>query len=479
MSVTELVAGAIGFVLLVLGLASTAAWGLRRRPAERLLLFFGALCSCYGLRLIAEQPFIQASIGGSSRVWNYLVAFLTYIINVPGGLFIEALIGEGWKRSMRRTWQLQAAYCVAAISTDLFVGRPNAAMGLNRPIVLAGLAVGVVNLWLYRRRLNRLFATRGIAVGGVVLLVFLINENIGRPLMPTVDIEPIGVFVFVVSLAYGVVGSVFRSEAELVAVQRELDTARQIQTSLLPRDLPRVRDLDVAVRYLPVTAVAGDLYDFVVLGPSRVGVLVADVAGHGVPAALVASMIKVAFSAQVDEAHDPARVLTAINRILCHNVEQAYVTAIYGVIDTDRRTITIANAGHPPLLIGRSNRSVKESREHGLLLGFLPDAAYVNREIALEDGDRLLFYTDGIPETRNPRGDFFDDERMRRWLTSTDSRDATHFIDAALGELGAWHAGGGFEDDVTFVVARFSASERHRPVEEQPRVGLGRVRDNP
>ncbi|HWF86947.1 MAG TPA: PP2C family protein-serine/threonine phosphatase [Vicinamibacterales bacterium] len=372
---------------------------------------------------------------------------------------------EGWKRSIRRMWQVQAAYCVAAISTDLFVGRPNAAIAPNRPLVLMGVAVFVVNLWLYRRRLNRLFTTRGIAVGAAVLFCFLINENIGRPLVPAVDLEPIGVFVFVVSLAYGVVGSVFRSEAELVAVQRELDTAREIQTSLLPRDLPRVRDLDVAVRYLPVTAVAGDLYDFVVLGPSRVGVLVADVAGHGVPAALVASMIKVAFSAQVDEAHDPARVLTAINRILCHNIERAFVTAIYGVIDTDRRAITIANAGHPPLLVGRADRSVEESREHGLLLGFLPDATYMNREIALEDGDRLLFYTDGIPETRNPRGDFFDEERMRRWLTSTDSRDATHFIDAAIGELSAWHDGGGFEDDVTFVVARFSASGSHRDVE--------------
>jgi serine phosphatase RsbU (regulator of sigma subunit) len=102
-----------------------------------------------------------------------------------------------------------------------------------------------------------------------------------------------------------------------------------------------------------------------------------------------------------------------------------------------------------------------------LLLGFLPDATYMNREIALEDGDRLLFYTDGIPETRNPKGDFFDEARMRRWLASTEDRDATHFIDAALGELSAWHAGGGFEDDVTFVVARFSASES-QPHVEQP-----------
>jgi serine phosphatase RsbU (regulator of sigma subunit) len=243
-----------------------------------------------------------------------------------------------------------------------------------------------------------------IAIGAIGLVLFVVNENLRRPIVPAINLEPVGVFVFVLCLGYGVAASVFRNEAELVAVQRELETARQIQMALLPRELPQVRRLDLAVFYLPMTAVAGDLYDFAVLGPAQVGILVADVSGHGIPAALVASMVKLAFSAQAEQAHDPARVLTAMNRILYGHMERTFVTAIYAVIDSDSRTITFANAGHPPLLIGRDNNYVEESREHGCLLGFLPDAPYTNERLELQPGDCVLLYTDGVPETRNPSG---------------------------------------------------------------------------
>ena len=146
--------------------------------------------------------------------------------------------------------------------------------------------------------------------------------------------------------------------------------------------------LDVAARYLPMSAVAGDLYDFVRLGPSRVGILVADVSGHGVPAALVASMVKLAFSTQAEHAHDPALVIGAMNRILCHNAEGSFVTAtniaetsltvpgVSTVIDTGLRTVTVANAGHPSLLVGRATGPVEEVVERGMMLG-LKD--YVNK----------------------------------------------------------------------------------------------------
>ena len=183
-------------------------------------------------------------------------------------------------------------------------------------------------------------------------------------------------------LGYGVVGSVIRSEAELAAVQRELETARQIQASLLPRALPQATGLDLAARYIPMTAVAGDLYDIVSLGPAQVGILVADVAGHGVPAALVASMVKLAFSTQAEHAGDPARVMGAMNRILCRHVEGTFVTAIYAVVDTERGAITFANAGHPPLLVRRAGGIVDEGHGHGLMLGFLPEAQYVTGRLS-------------------------------------------------------------------------------------------------
>ena len=458
MSVTELIGGAIACALLALGGTSLVAWGLGRRPTDRSLVYFGSWCCLYGVRLVAEQPFIRASLGGSARAWGYFLAFVTYAINVPSGMFIEALIGPGWKQSIRRVWQAQAVYAIGAIATGLLLGRPRAAMALNSPIVLVGLAIQLLNLWFLRHRLSRLFKTPAIAICATVLALFVINENLGLVVVPDVNLEPIGVLAFIVALGYGVVGSVVRNEAELVAVQRELATARQIQATLLPRVLPQVAGLDLAARYIPMTAVAGDLYDMVSIGPSQIGILVADVAGHGVPAALVASMVKLAFSAQADVAHDPGRVLSAMNRILCRHVETTFVTAIYAVVDTDDRTITFANAGHPPMLVGRSNGTVDQGHEHGLMLGFLPDAPYVNGRLELQHGDRMLMYTDGVPEAQNPQGDFFDYEGVKGWLASARDTNATHLADAALRELRRWRGGTAFDDDLTFVVASFTAA---------------------
>jgi len=453
MSFTELIGGGIGCTLVVLGAASIVAWTLRRRSSDRLMLFFGIWCCLYGARLLGQQTFVQTAVGGSPEVWKYFIAFITYTINIPTGLFFEGVLGLGWRQSIRRVWQAQAAYAIAAVAIDLGLRRPGAAMGPNNPIVLIGLIVALMNLWLFRERLSPLFKARVIGVGVVVAVLFVVNENLGRPIAPAINLEPLGIFVLVVCLGYSVVASVFRDEAELVAVQRELETARQIQLALLPRELPRVRGVDLAVRYLPMTAVGGDLYDFVALGPAQVGILVADVFGHGIPAALVASMVKLAFSTQAEHARDPARVLTAMNCVLCSQMERAFVTAIYAVIDSDGHRVTLANAGHPPLFVGRHN-CVDESREHGSLLGFVSDAAYTNEHLDLEAGDSILLYTDGVPETRNSKDEFLDHERVKVWLGAPGGGDAATFADAMLSQLRAWRGHDLFDDDVTFVVAR-------------------------
>lgn len=457
MPVTELVGGAIGTTLLALGAASIVAWSLRRRQAERVLLFFGLWCSLYGARLIAEQSTIVEAIGGSPRLWSYARAFVTYAINVPIGLFLESLIGTGWGRSVRRVWQIQGAYAAGAIATDLALGRPSAAMPLNPPIVLVSAAIALVNLWMFRTRLSRTLKAPVLAVGGLAALALVTNENLGRPIVPEINLEPLGVFAFVAALGYCVVASVFRQEAKLVAVQRELETAREIQTALLPRDIPQVAGLDVAARYMPMTAVAGDLYDVVRIGPAQVGLLVADVAGHGVPAALVASMVKLAFSTQVEQTADPASVLAGMNRLLCRQIDGTLVTAVVAAIDTEARTIVVANAGHPALLVGRADGVVDESPERGLMLGLLPDATYASARLELRDGDRILMYTDGIPEAQSPGGEFLDAGRIATWLSTACAGGADPCADSLLSRLEDWRGSRAFDDDVTFVVARFSA----------------------
>jgi hypothetical protein len=460
MTHTELIGGAIGSALLGLGGAAVIAWALHPRRPERVLFFFGMWCSLYGARLIVEQPAIVEAIGGSARFWSYVRAFITYAINVPIGLFLEGLVGAGWKQSVRRYWQIQAVYAVGAIAFDLAVARPSAAMPLNSPIVLGGVVIGLANVWMFNDRLSRSLKTRAIGVCGIAALVLVSNENLGRPIAPSINLEPLGIFAFVAALGYGVVAGVFRHEAALVSVQRELDTARRIQSSLLPRDLPRVTGLDIAARYLPMSAVAGDLYDVVRAGPSHVGILVADVSGHGIPAALVASMVKLAFSMQADHAHDPAGVLTVMNRLLCRHLDGTFVTAIYAVIDTQARVLTIGNAGHPGVLIGRSDGPVEQSVEHGVMLGLFPGAEYTNERLELREGDRILVYTDGIPEAQRADGEFLDTDRLRQWISTTRANTAAECAESLLTMLEGWRDGRRFDDDVTFVVAGFSAAAR-------------------
>jgi sigma-B regulation protein RsbU (phosphoserine phosphatase) len=455
MSATELIVAAIGSTLMTLGVASIVAWSLRRQSSDRMLLFFGMWCCLYGTRLIGLQSFVRTVLGGSPRSWGFLTVFITYAINVPGGLFIESVVGPGWRGSVRRTWQALAAYAALAVVTDLVMHRPGAAMGPNSPMVLAAMIVWLGNLWRYRRRLTPLFASRGIAIGGIVFVLFVINQNIGRPVWPANNVEPVGVLVFMSCLGYGVVGSVLRKEAELAAVHRELGTAREIQTALLPRELPRVPRVDLAVQYLPMTAVAGDLYDFVVLGPERFGILVADVTGHGIPAALVASMVKVAFFSQAAHANDPASVLAGMNRILCGNMEGTYVTAIYTVIDSGQKAISYANAGHPPLLLRRGDGCVEASDEHGFMLGLSTDAAYTTVHFDLRLGDCMLMFTDGVSDTQDMRGNFVDLEGVKTWATSHADNPAQEVASSMVQWLRQWSGAATFDDDLTLVVARF------------------------
>jgi phosphoserine phosphatase RsbU/P len=455
-SLIELFGIAIGCTLLALGVTSTGTWGLRRRRQERLLLLFGVWCLLYGARVLGDQPAVRLAIGGSTRAWQFVDAFITYLINVPTALFFEALVGPGWHRTVRRVREVTVAYAAVAVSAGVVTGSPYAAMPFNDPIVLAGLAVQTVNVWLSRHRLSRVFASPGVFTGAGVLAATVINQNVGRPLLPAVNLEPVGVLVFVCALGHGIIRTVVRGEAELGAVQRELEMATDIMRSLLPRAVPTIRGLDVAVQFAPMTAVGGDLYDFVDLGSGKVGVVVADVSGHGVPAALVATMVKFAFSSASEHADDPARMLAAINRALCPHLERGFVTAVYAVLDIERSTMTVANAGHPPVLVGSRTRGLRRVDEHGLVLGFMPGAAYVNAEIALADGDTVLFYTDGVIEAQNAHGDFFDGDRVGRWLTTAGDASAERLRDAAVAELDRWRGQLPIGDDITFVLARFA-----------------------
>jgi phosphoserine phosphatase RsbU/P len=171
-----------------------------------------------------------------------------------------------------------------------------------------------------------------------------------------------------------------------------------------------------------------------------------------VPAALIASMVKVALAAQAEHASDPAAVLAGMNRILHGNLERGFVTAAY--IYIDGKAATYASAGHPPLLVWREEEGrIEEVRQESLPLGRFRRAEYRNEELRLASGDRFLLYTDGVTEALSPAGEPFGDERLREHLASSGA------LDPLLGRLAEWtgrEPGEPLDDDVTLVVAQRS-----------------------
>ncbi len=249
--------------------------------------------------------------------------------------------------------------------------------------------------------------------------------------------------------------------SQLKTIQGEMDTARQIQLSILPREIPAIKGLDIAARYIPMTSVAGDFYDFIPIDEKRIGILVADVSGHGMPAALISSMLKIALDGQIKCASDPARVLAGLNRALCGKFKGHFVTAAYVFVDTEKQSICYAGAGHPPLILrDQSAAATREFVENGLFLGFFPEATYTSVELPFKPGDWGVLYTDGILETTDLSGEEFGVGRFKDFLESNHDLSAGQFVDRFLVELSRWSdaaSGRESEDDITLLAIHFHA----------------------
>jgi len=246
---------------------------------------------------------------------------------------------------------------------------------------------------------------------------------------------------------------------QLIAINIEMEMARQIQLSILPKETPKLPGIEIVARYLPMASVAGDFYDFIVVDEKRIGILVADVSGHGLPSALIASMLQVALTAQVGHAGDPARVLSGLNQALCGKFEDSFVTAAYVFVDWEKKLLTYAGAGHPPLLfLAGADGTAKEVLENGLFLGLFPEATYESLEFPIKAGDRGLLYTDGIPETKNPTEVEFGTNRIKRFMETNQKLSGDRFTDLLIDDLSTWAErprGQGQQDDITVLTIDF------------------------
>jgi phosphoserine phosphatase RsbU/P len=451
-SAADLAGAMLGMLFLTLGLATGAAVLIRTVRHDRTLLWFSAFTFLYGLRLIARSEIVQAVVPVSRAAWHAAADVITYVILIVAALLASSALGEGRRRILRYVWMIDLAGAFVAIAWDIVAGRSGAAMPLNRVLVIGNIAVAVLSVALDTRR--RRWTRDGwiVLAGASVFAAVAVVQNIRSGLFGRVDPEPFAMLILVACLGYVVVNRVFQTERRVAAVGRELETARQIQRSILPKRPPAIGGLSIAAHYDSMAEVAGDFYDFVVTPSGQLGVLVADVSGHGVPAAIVASMVKIALAVQEGEITDPGLVLTRMNRALCGRFELAYVTATFALIDPAARTLTYAAAGHPSPLLVRAMGRVESLDERGMVLGFLPDAGYTSATVRdLAAGDRIVFYTDGVTEASRSDGEFFGDRQFHDLLKLGLSQPADRFLATLIERARQW-TGTDFEDDVTVVV---------------------------
>jgi sigma-B regulation protein RsbU (phosphoserine phosphatase) len=446
-----------GTVFLFVGFAACSIAAMRRQRGVRVLIWLGIWSAMYGARPLADSLAAIALLPHWFQVsLPYLDTVLSYLILVVASLaFLELTTGK-MRFFLQAVIVLGLAIGLAGIGFFIFTGSNDKLIPYNNLLATCSLLVLVTVVAV--PSLSRKFLVlpdRGVlAVGTLVFATEALSVNLVRPLgyhLPQI-LDSLGFAALLFSLGYVALQMVFASERRLLSIENELEIAREIQNSILPSGPPDFQGLRIHAAYRPMTAVAVDFYDFVPVDQHRVGFLVADVSGHGVPAALIAAMIKVAMQSVVSCAHDPAEVLRRLNRTLSGQLRDQFVTAAYLWLDTENRQALYSAAGHPPLLCWRKD-TLERIESNGLVFGITPDPDYPVREIPLNSGDRFLFCTDGILEPENAAGDFFGDRQLEQVIRNHHSRSPSELSEQLLSEIAHWRpASVTQQDDITLIV---------------------------
>ncbi|HXJ90261.1 MAG TPA: PP2C family protein-serine/threonine phosphatase [Candidatus Binatia bacterium] len=438
----------LGAAIAAAGLVAAGIAVLRPRRIS-LLIYFAVFAVLYGSRMWIQTRLFELIFGGSHAFLRLHMA-INYVVPVPAFLFFD---GAGFLRRKARvlTYGFFSAFA-ALVAATLITGPSDIYQQINNVLVIGALVL-LLTEPMYGHSGDRDFiiARRGLLVfAGLALwdnVSGVFNSRLPR-------IEALGFVVLLACLGYVAARQAMQREQQLADIQKELEVARRIQLSILPAEFPASGTFQIAARYIPMTSVAGDFYDYVLADDSRAGLLIADVSGHGVPAALIASMVKLAATSQRSQAEDPAALLLGMNSALRGNTQSQFVTAAYVYLDAKAKVFRYSAAGHPPMLLLREGK-VLEIAENGLMLGAFDFASYQTRSDSLQPGDRLLLYTDGIVEAANSAGEFFGQENLSNLLQETSALTPHKAADRIIGSVQRWASSQ--DDDLTVLVCDYAA----------------------
>jgi hypothetical protein len=250
------------------------------------------------------------------------------------------------------------------------------------------------------------------------------------------------------------------SERERMA--KELEIARNVQMSLLPKSNPRAEGYDIAGICIPALEVGGDYYDFVLLGGSKIGIAIGDVSGKGVPAAIYMTLTKGILQSHAEDNISPKIVLSKVNSLMYRTIERnSFVSMFYAILDQRQRSIKFARAGQCPVILTqhadqKGSFLTPRGMALGLEMGKVFDSVLEEQEVYLQPGEVLVFYTDGFTEAMNAREEEFGEERLDEAIARNRSKSAVDLIACVCEEVKAFTGGVAQHDDMTMVVVKVS-----------------------
>ena len=234
--------------------------------------------------------------------------------------------------------------------------------------------------------------------------------------------------------------------------EQEIEEAREIQKGFLPKEIPQIEGYQVAGAWQPALVVGGDYFDVLRFSPGHVGFCIADVAGKGIPAALLMSNLQATVRGIASETVAPAELCEVVNRAICRNIApDRFVTFFYALLDAGTKQMTYVNAGHNSPMVMRRDGTCIRLGEGGDVLGLFPEGRYKQGEVVLQTGDRILLFTDGLTEALNTGEEEFGEQRLQALLGEHDERGADSLKEKIRRSVSDF-CGDVFADDATFIV---------------------------
>ncbi len=251
-----------------------------------------------------------------------------------------------------------------------------------------------------------------------------------------------------------------RSRDQLTAIKRDLSIATEIQTSILPKIFPAFPDrkeFDIYAKMIPAKEVGGDLYDFFLIDKNRLGVIIGDVSGKGIPAAMFMAVSKTLLKATAIKGISPDTCLSSVNEILVdESLPTVFVTVFYGILDTRSGAFEYCCGGHnPPYLVSKSGAVTPLANRGGVLLGGVKGVEFESNILMLQPGDTLFLYTDGVTEAMNKNEELFTDARLISALQKNPTQPLEEMVNNVFSEVENFAAGAQQSDDITCLVLRF------------------------